>query len=109
MRTLAHYTVYNGNVYKLHIFSFSKNGVIDHRPVQTETANTLFIEGLLLLSPQLQDDELNAISRHLKSGVPTAKIAESIAETLPHCTPKSPLFATIASIPFCGFRPIKIE
>ena len=48
MKLLAHYTVFDGNVFHLHTFDVTPEG-ITHSPVKAETAHTEFIEGILVI------------------------------------------------------------
>ncbi len=49
MRLLAHYTVFNSEIWHLHIFDVGKEGAVAHFPIAEETANTYFVEGILVI------------------------------------------------------------
>lgn len=61
MRTLAHYTVFEGRVYHLHVFDFSESG-ISHFPVVEETVDTLFVEGILVACCRISRQELSELN-----------------------------------------------
>lgn len=65
MRILAHYTIYDGNIYHLHVFDIDDNGVVTHFPVVEETANTCFVEGLAIVCRVLDNKLLGKLQQHL--------------------------------------------
>lgn len=57
-RTLAHYTVWNNEVFHLHIFEFDDNyHVIRHFAAREETADTRFVEGILIIAPYMTNND----------------------------------------------------
>ncbi len=83
MRILAPYTVYNGSVYKLHLF-VTDNGNVSHKPVSEETAYTLYVQGIAIIA----DDDLNTASLNATirqkqvAGASLQEISEAIAEVV---------------------------
>ena len=56
MRTLAHYTVWNAKVYHLHTFELSA-GKVSHYKAEGETADTKFVEGILIITQPLSEEK----------------------------------------------------
>ncbi len=80
MRLLAPFTVYNGKAYKLHLFE-TENGIVSHKPVEEETAYTLYVQGIAIIAGDALDtDSLNCIVRQKQAdGASLLEISEAIA------------------------------
>lgn len=81
MRLLAPFTVYNGAAYKLHLFE-TNNGIVSHKPVEEETAYTLYVQGIAIIAHNALDtSRLNEIIRKKQAdGVDLKEISEAIAK-----------------------------
>ncbi len=81
MRLLAPFTVYNGAAYKLHLFE-TCNGAVNHKPVEEETAYTLYVQGIAIIADEALDTaSLNEIIRQEQAdGVSLQEISEAIAK-----------------------------
>ena len=62
-RILAHYTIYEGEVWHLHIFE-SDGKTIRHYPATQETAHTLFIEGIAIICRTVRNDILETLDAY---------------------------------------------
>lgn len=114
MRTLAHYTVYGGEAYHLHVFDFGADGSVAHFPVAGETADTMFVEGLLLVSADELDGKrlmaLNDRISELSAEMGLGRVAQAIAAEFGLLCPMPPsphLYA--ARFPFAGIQTVSLR
>ena len=105
MKILAHYTVYDGQVFHLNVFTF-KNGEITHAPYEKETPDTLFIEGILLVIPSIEEHQISALDRQIclmknSSIVDIAKALANMSQQFSPATSGNPAIALFqAKYPF---------
>ncbi len=84
MRTLAHYTVYDSEVYNLHTFEFKPDGSVTHFTTPAETAHTRFIEGILIASGPLSEVVRSQIADLLtQNHASPRQLATKLAEIIP--------------------------
>lgn len=110
MRTLAHYTIFGNEIYHLHIFDFLEDGTVSHFPANEETADTLFVEGLLIVATgdiAKQYRQITAATAEIHSGRPLREAAEAIAAVLPSYAAGSPL--TLWQAVFPDFRLVPLR
>ena len=96
MKLLSHYTIFDGNVFHLHTFDVTPEG-ITHSPVKAETAHTEFIEGILVIGSA----DITAIRARLHdiaqangiAGIASAAdcICQTLIETDTNYKPKQPI------------------
>ena len=96
MKLLAHYTIFDGNVFHLHTFDVTPEG-ITHSPVKAETAHTEFIEGILIIG----SSDISGLTQRLAEitqsfgiqGIASAAdgICRSLIETDTNYKPKQPV------------------
>lgn len=67
VKTLAHYTVLPNEVYNLHLFEFRPNGAYTHYKADKETADTYFVEGLLIICPPLSATQIETIAHTISN------------------------------------------
>ena len=67
VKTLAHYTVLPNEVYNLHLFEFHSNGAYTHYKADKETADTYFVEGLLIICPPLSATQIETIAHTISN------------------------------------------
>lgn len=114
MRTLAHYTVYGGSVYHLHVFDFGADGSVAHSPVDGETADTMFVEGLLLVSADELGGKLlmsmNGRIAELSAEMDLGGVAQAIAAEFVQLRPIPPSLPHLyaARFPFAGIQTVSL-
>lgn len=67
-KLLSHYTVFDGKVWKLNLFEYS-NGTISHTEYTEETADTIFISGILIISEKLRQQQIEELNGLIKSSI----------------------------------------
>lgn len=99
MRTLAHYTVWNAKVYHLHTFELSADKV-SHYKAEGETADTKFVEGILIITQPLSEEKLAEINALLSVVSPSSlkEKAEAIAAIAPSTSAEVSIYAFIPHI-----------
>lgn len=104
MRLLAPFTVYNGAVYKLHLFE-TTNGIVSHKPVEEETAYTLYVQGIAIIADNALDIPLlNEIIRQKQAnGADLQEISKAIAKEV--ATEGSAIY--VANFPFEAIQRIE--
>lgn len=79
MRFLAPYTVYDGAVYRLHLFDVAPDGGVSHRPVEEETAYTLYVQGIAIVAASDLDTHSVACRIREMGGCRLKDVSEAIA------------------------------
>ncbi len=80
MRILAHYTVYNNDIFNLHVFDIEEQH-ITHFPVEVETAHTLFLQGILIVAgSQINEQDIDNLHRLIEENrkQPLSELAKTL-------------------------------
>ena len=79
MRFLAPYTIYEGAVCRLHLFDVAADGTVSHKPVEKETAYTLYVQGLAIVASADLDMRKIADKIREMDGCALKEISEAVA------------------------------